>query len=244
VKQQMGETSPAEVVSQLSAVHQSRGADGTPREYLACVNTFTKVLTMKHEQLKEQKKFLQVGGLSHTHSMLVPLPPLIPSTQIKYLLETSIWVTLSHHYHCDEVAAGVQACAAWWDVGAASHDPVTCRAQGGLDKLAEASTTVDVLSRDADRQRTLLRTKQAEAEEALTRITASMEQAADRRKEVEVLRARLAAEEVELNQRRGVPWVPATAQHSAAQNSTARSWGLPLLRIPSAAQRAGSTGRC
>ena len=70
--------------------------------------------------------------------------------------------------------------------------------------MAEASVTVDVLSKDADRQRTLLKSKQIEAEDALTRITASMEQAADRRKEVEVLRTRLAGKEVVLNERRGV----------------------------------------
>mmetsp|Transcript_33539 Transcript_33539/g.74227 ORF Transcript_33539/g.74227 Transcript_33539/m.74227 type:complete len:2007 (+) Transcript_33539:3-6023(+) len=75
--------------------------------------------------------------------------------------------------------------------------------KGGLSKLSEAETTVDTLNKNADKQRKLLQVKQAEAEEALQRIQASMMQAADRRKEVEVLKKRQAVEEEELKQRRG-----------------------------------------
>ncbi|GMH35100.1 hypothetical protein BSKO_02968 [Bryopsis sp. KO-2023] len=74
---------------------------------------------------------------------------------------------------------------------------------GGLEKLAEASATVDVLSQEASSQRVLLGQKQEEAEDALQRITASMAQAADRRREVEDLQKKLSIEEIELNERRG-----------------------------------------
>jgi hypothetical protein len=75
--------------------------------------------------------------------------------------------------------------------------------RGGLQKLSEAAATVDGLSRRAETQRAALTRKQAEADAALTRITASMEQAADRRKEVEVLRARLEGSQGEIKRQRG-----------------------------------------
>lgn len=65
-----------------------------------------------------------------------------------------------------------------------------------MEKLAEAASTVDSLSQDANQQRILLGKKQSEAEEALQRITASMAQAADRRHEVEDLQQKLSVEEV------------------------------------------------
>ena len=46
--------------------------------------------------------------------------------------------------------------------------------RGGLSKLAEAEETVDTLSKAADKQRALLKIKQAEAEEALGFIQESM----------------------------------------------------------------------
>jgi hypothetical protein len=46
--------------------------------------------------------------------------------------------------------------------------------RGGLSKLAEAEETVDTLSKAADKQRALLKVKQAEAEEALGFIQESM----------------------------------------------------------------------
>lgn len=49
----------------------------------------------------------------------------------------------------------------------------------------------------ADAQRKVLVAKQAEADEALSRIQASMLTAAERRKEVEVLKKRTAVEEQE-----------------------------------------------
>lgn len=46
--------------------------------------------------------------------------------------------------------------------------------KGGLGKLAEAATTVDKLSAEAEQQRTVLKAKQAEADEALVHIQDSM----------------------------------------------------------------------
>ncbi|GFR50179.1 hypothetical protein Agub_g12346, partial [Astrephomene gubernaculifera] len=74
--------------------------------------------------------------------------------------------------------------------------------KGGLGKLAEAAKTVDTLSVEAEKQRVVLKAKQAEADEALVHIQNSMLKAADRRKEVEVLKKRTAVEEVEMKQRR------------------------------------------
>jgi hypothetical protein len=48
--------------------------------------------------------------------------------------------------------------------------------KGGLSKLAEAEGTVGGLSRDAEKQRGVLKVKQAEADDALVRIQASMMQ--------------------------------------------------------------------
>ncbi|KAG2486208.1 hypothetical protein HYH03_015170 [Edaphochlamys debaryana] len=74
--------------------------------------------------------------------------------------------------------------------------------KGGLGKLAEAAKTVDTLSVAAEKQRVVLKAKQAEADEALVRIQDSMLKAADRRKEVEVLKKRTAVEEVQMKERR------------------------------------------
>ena len=46
--------------------------------------------------------------------------------------------------------------------------------RSGLSKLAEAEETVDSLSQGADKQRALLKVKQAEAEQALGYIQESM----------------------------------------------------------------------
>lgn len=48
--------------------------------------------------------------------------------------------------------------------------------KSGLSKLAEAEGTVDGLSKEADKQRVVLKQKQGEADEALVRIQASMMQ--------------------------------------------------------------------
>ncbi|KXZ45909.1 DHC7 protein [Gonium pectorale] len=80
--------------------------------------------------------------------------------------------------------------------------------KGGLGKLAEAAKTVDTLSAEAEKQRIVLKAKQAEADEALVHIQDSMMKAADRRKEVEVLKKRTAIEEVQMKERRiKVVWV-------------------------------------
>ena len=62
-------------------------------------------------------------------------------------------------------------------------------AQGGLSKLAEAETTVDELSSEAQKQREALTAKQTEVDESMEAIEAAMEAASSRRAEVEQLSA-------------------------------------------------------
>ena len=68
--------------------------------------------------------------------------------------------------------------------------------QGGLSKLAEAASTVDQLSKEAQQQRVLLQRKQTEAEQALQGITAAMAQASAHRQEVSVLQQQLGSDQV------------------------------------------------
>ncbi|KAK3283536.1 hypothetical protein CYMTET_8768 [Cymbomonas tetramitiformis] len=75
--------------------------------------------------------------------------------------------------------------------------------QAGLDKLGEAESKVDELSQQAGKQRALLAEKQAQAEQALTQITASMQRASESKMEVETLQKRLSEEEVGLNEKKG-----------------------------------------
>lgn len=74
--------------------------------------------------------------------------------------------------------------------------------QGGLLKLEDAATAADQLGRQASTQRQLLFAKQSEADAAMASIQASMEAAAERRKEAELLGKQLAADEAVLQERR------------------------------------------
>ncbi|GBG84147.1 hypothetical protein CBR_g38121 [Chara braunii] len=74
--------------------------------------------------------------------------------------------------------------------------------QAGLDKLTGAANKVDELSREAAEQRTLLAEKQSQAEQALKKITASMQRASMRRTEVEQLKNLLREEELQLQSRK------------------------------------------
>mmetsp|Transcript_17017 Transcript_17017/g.54247 ORF Transcript_17017/g.54247 Transcript_17017/m.54247 type:complete len:3325 (+) Transcript_17017:156-10130(+) len=74
--------------------------------------------------------------------------------------------------------------------------------QSGLNKLQEAATAVDGLSREASSQRVLLEEKQAQAEQALSQITAAMAQAGTSKTEVEALQIKLSEEEGVLTQRK------------------------------------------
>ena len=75
--------------------------------------------------------------------------------------------------------------------------------KSGLSKLAEAEATVDTLSREANDQQQELGRKESEANEAMQRITVSIGEASERRKEVESLQSRLAVEEGELHEKKG-----------------------------------------
>ena len=75
-------------------------------------------------------------------------------------------------------------------------DVACCLWQGGLGKLAEAAATVDTLSQEAGQQRSLLKSKQMEAERALQGITVAMESAGSHRQEVSVLQKQLALDQV------------------------------------------------
>ena len=89
---------------------------------------------------------------------------------------------------------------------AAKRDEVLAnkhRLQAGLDKLGEAESTVDTLSQRAEKQRVLLKDKQAQADRALQQITVAMQRASGRKREVEAIQGKLAVEERNIQQRRG-----------------------------------------
>jgi dynein heavy chain 2 len=76
--------------------------------------------------------------------------------------------------------------------------------EAGLTKLQQAATTVDDLSRDANTQRGQLKEKQLAADQAMENITKTLETAADRRKEVEELKAKAMKAEGEAGAQRKV----------------------------------------
>lgn len=72
----------------------------------------------------------------------------------------------------------------------------------GLQKLTEAAQAVDVLGKDAAQKKDLVTKKQAEADSALEQITQRMQQASERKVEVEQLQKTLGGEEAKLNVRK------------------------------------------
>ena len=77
------------------------------------------------------------------------------------------------------------------------------RLKDGLDKLNEAATEVDRLSKNANETRDLLSVKQEEADKAMEMIQKSMERAVERKNEVEHLQKKLGKEEEEMTRRKG-----------------------------------------
>lgn len=93
----------------------------------------------------------------------------------------------------------------WQKVFVAAREKLSKRVEhlrGGLDKLVEAGTEVDKLSKTAVEQRALLTTKQQEADKAMEQIQKSMERAVERRNEVEHLQKKLGKEEIEMTERK------------------------------------------
>ena len=76
------------------------------------------------------------------------------------------------------------------------------RLQAGVTKLNEATSLVDELKAKAAAQRNLLAEKQAEADEALQQITASMQSASEQKNEMEIIRQKQAEERVKLEKRK------------------------------------------
>ena len=72
----------------------------------------------------------------------------------------------------------------------------------GLEKLQQASQTVDKLSSEATKKQQLLSVKQKEATQAMGKIQVSMEQKAERKQEVEALQARCNEDEKIIVQRK------------------------------------------
>ena len=73
----------------------------------------------------------------------------------------------------------------------------------GLTKLADAEETVDQLSQQAQDQKVQLKKKQAEADEALARIQAAMEQMAKARQEVETLQNKCKHDQKFITEKKG-----------------------------------------
>jgi polyhydroxyalkanoate synthesis regulator phasin len=67
------------------------------------------------------------------------------------------------------------------------------RLKAGLARLADAQSAIDELSQAAAVQRSAVKEKQAAADAAMTAITEALSGAAERRREVEVLRAKVRA---------------------------------------------------
>ena len=72
----------------------------------------------------------------------------------------------------------------------------------GLEKLQEAQTTVDKLSREAGQKQKVLAAAQKEANSAMQKIQVSMEQKAARKTEVETLQAHCANDEKVISERK------------------------------------------
>ena len=76
------------------------------------------------------------------------------------------------------------------------------RFQTGVRKLNEATTLVDELKAKAAKQRNLLSQKQAEADEALEEITASMQSASEQKSEMEIIKQQQKEERTKLEKRK------------------------------------------
>lgn len=87
------------------------------------------------------------------------------------------------------------------------------RLESGLDKLSEAEALVDKLRNEAEEQRRQLKEKRAQADTALGQIAASMAQANESRKEVDILSKSLREEEADLaKQKEGIEGELASVQ--------------------------------
>jgi dynein heavy chain 2 len=83
----------------------------------------------------------------------------------------------------------LQTCEVIYQSKIATSSGQSDHLQKGLQKLEEVSTTVEQLQVEASEKQKVLEEKQKLAAEALTRITAAMQQAAERRQETETLEA-------------------------------------------------------
>jgi len=81
----------------------------------------------------------------------------------------------------------LQTCKTIYNMKIESQSGQSSHLQKGLQKLHEVSQTVEALQADAGEKQKVLEEKQKLAAEALQRITAAMQQAAERRQEVEQL---------------------------------------------------------
>jgi dynein heavy chain 2 len=100
------------------------------------------------------------------------------------------------HMHSSQVAVGacprhfttlVHTAKRMYDSKVSSASGQSTHLQKGLQKLEEVSSTVRMKEEESAKQGKVLEQKQALAAEALTRITAAMQEAAERRQEVERL---------------------------------------------------------
>ncbi len=178
----------------------------TPRQYISFVDLYARIFSGKREQVGLQAAGFLKGVACTCHPSLracpsnaraarfaragaaaaEPDPPPCVQTRAR-----SPMLGAPRHRrrrHCSSRSSSRAAWASRPSLRACTHahtrphptQPQTLQQQkflkGGLGKLAEAEGTVDTLSKAADQQRQLLQVKQAEAEEALQRITKSMAQ--------------------------------------------------------------------
>jgi dynein heavy chain 2 len=141
---------------------------------------FTCTTVMWLEDWSEQsKRFIaqkQLGDMvTNQRSDLTPLLLYIHETQSAHGANPRHWVTL------------LKTCDTIFKSKIASSSGQSAHLEKGLLKLEEVSQTVQTLQGEAEEKQKVLAEKQKLAAEALTRITAAMQQAAERRQETEQL---------------------------------------------------------
>jgi dynein heavy chain 2 len=132
------------------------------------------------EEWSEQSKAFiaqqQLGDLvADKQKNLAPLLMYIHETQVANGASTRHYITL------------LKTCDTIYKSKIATSSGQSAHLEKGLMKLEEVSTTVQQLQVEAGEKQKVLEEKQKLAAEALTRITAAMQQAAERRQETETL---------------------------------------------------------
>ena len=155
----------SKLVAHMLAMHQAAEAQlgAAPRHFLSCAELYSTTVVSKRERLLQQQKFLKVGvrgqdclGLGALRTAIVPLVTGKACSPCCAALNTQLYACWTFCW----LAACFNGCL-----------------QSGLGRLAEAASTIDELSQQAQVQRSLLARKQEEADQAMADIQVSGPQA-------------------------------------------------------------------